>query len=268
MPPTLVSYLRSARFTFARGFRHGTGRSCLRHRHGAYEIVYHERGRGFTCDEDGRRVAFEAGDVVLYGPGVAHDQTVEGRGEDVCVQVAARPAPPGPIAGTMRVPQVDEEVRGEILALAGTSADLPPMRALACDHRCAALLLRLLEAAQPSPDGQSRSAAEGHAEAAHDFVRENATRIESIAEVAEAVGVGYDHLRHVFRRRYGKSIKRWHLELRVERAKDLVAHTTVPLKQVASQCGFATARYFSSCFRKLVGATPGRYRRLARQVRR
>jgi AraC-like DNA-binding protein len=257
----VLDYLASARLVFVRGFRHRTPAWCARHSHPAFEIVYHARGSGVMTDDAGVRLAFDEGDVVICGPGVAHDQAVRGGGDDVCVQVAADPVPPTELATSMLVRAPDAATRRELLELCVVPSDLPPARKLALDHRAAAALIHLLEVATAGERGGAATAAERYAAAAHDYVRENPTTIESMEDVAEAVGIGYDHLRHAFRRRYGKSMKRWHLEVRVGRARDLLAHTTVPLKQIARLCGFSTERYFSACFRKLAGTTPGRYRR-------
>jgi AraC-like DNA-binding protein len=36
---------------------------------------------------------------------------------------------------------------------------------------------------------------------------------------------------------------------------------TWPLKTVAGMCGFENQRYFSTCFRRMTGTTPGAFRR-------
>ena len=261
MHANVRKYLANARLTFSRGFRHLTARWCARHSHQEIEIVYHARGRGVTTDPGGGHVEFRQGDAVIYGPDVAHDQALRGPGDDVCVHIAADPAPPPQLSGTMLVKRVDAQLSRELIELSRMPSDLPWIRKLTCDHRAAATLIALLERAESGRPGASVTPGDRYAAAAYEYVQARPDGIASIRDVATAVGIGYDHLRHAFKRRYGMSIKRWQLEMRVRRAKDLLANTTVPLKQIAQTCGFATERYFSTNFRKLAGVTPGGYRR-------
>lgn len=261
MDPGLIRYLESARLTFDRGWRHAVAGYCPRHLHGAFEIVFHAAGRGTTTDERGASIAFREGGTVIHPPGVAHDQRMDSPGEDICIHAGADgPPPPGLAASFYAPPGRDREIRREVLALAAMPPEMPPLRKLACDHRVAALFLRLVEASGLLDRSIGRTAADRYAEAAREYIREHFREIREISEVAERVGIGYDHLRHVFRRRYGVSVKRWHLEVRTERAKDLLAHSNLPLKAVADLCGFRNERYFSTCFRAATGRSPGAFR--------
>jgi transcriptional regulator GlxA family with amidase domain len=101
---------------------------------------------------------------------------------------------------------------------------------------------------------------ERHVRKAEHYINEQYGKIDSLRQVAEAIGIGYDHLRHSFKARRGKSLVRQLNEVRVERAKALLAHSRLPLKQISSMCGFRDEYYFSAVFRKLAHAAPGRYR--------
>ncbi|MGE9293374.1 MAG: helix-turn-helix transcriptional regulator, partial [Puniceicoccales bacterium] len=48
--------------------------------------------------------------------------------------------------------------------------------------------------------------------------------------------------------------------VRLERAKSLLTHSRLTLKEVASLCGFRDEYYFSNVFRKHIGQPPGNYR--------
>ena len=48
---------------------------------------------------------------------------------------------------------------------------------------------------------------------------------------------------------------------RVMRARHLLVTTDLPMQEIAYQCGFETANYFSRVFRKAVGQTPTEYRK-------
>ena len=49
-------------------------------------------------------------------------------------------------------------------------------------------------------------------------------------------------------------------EIRIERSKFLLRRKSIPITDIALQCGFGTSAYFSSSFIKHIGITPTKYR--------
>lgn len=263
MNRSVLSYLRAATFTFSRGFAHPPPTFCISHSHAHHEVVYHEKGRGTVLDTTGGRARFREHDIVIHPAGIAHEQAMERPGNDVCVQFKVTPDLPPPLARMIHVPAIkDPVIHHECMSLCRMPFGLPPARKLECSHRVAALYTRLLDESGLIY-AKREETVDRYAAAAREYVQQNASAIESIEDVANAVGISYDHLRHVFKKQYAMSIKRWHLEVRVERAKELLANTSIPAKRISSMCGFATERYFSTNFKKLAGVTPGEYRREA-----
>ena len=87
----------------------------------------------------------------------------------------------------------------------------------------------------------------------------------ALAELAKECGVHPSHMARSFRLRYGRSIGAYVRELRVSRAKELLASSSKPasLADVALACGFADQSHLTRVFRRLEGFTPGRYRRVS-----
>lgn len=85
-----------------------------------------------------------------------------------------------------------------------------------------------------------------------------------LSEVADHVGISPDYLRHCFADRYGMSLKRCHLVIRINRAKQLLAHSVLTAKEIAGDGGFANDRHFSSRFRQEVGMSPIAFRQTCR----
>jgi AraC family transcriptional regulator len=54
----------------------------------------------------------------------------------------------------------------------------------------------------------------------------------------------------------------WIAQQRIERARALLRTTSLPLAQVAAQCGYANASHFSHRFREAVGVAPMVYRQV------
>ncbi len=64
-----------------------------------------------------------------------------------------------------------------------------------------------------------------------------------------------------FRASTGSPPYRYVLGRRIERAKDLLADTSLSITDVALACGFSSSAHFATAFRQAQGATPSSYRR-------
>lgn len=82
-----------------------------------------------------------------------------------------------------------------------------------------------------------------------------------LEELAAAVGLSKFHLIRLFRKQVGFSPHAFQLQLRISRARQMLADGTT-LADVADACGFADQAHFSRCFKNAVGYTPGTFQRL------
>jgi AraC-like DNA-binding protein len=234
------------------------GRDCQFHDHATIELVFHPTGRGVTTMQGGGEVAFGEGDVVLYAPSVRHDQRTAENGVDCCVQI--EPLPDVSLKGCLHVGRIDDPVlRSELEFLATRSPGRSATGDALLNLRTTAVLLQLLELAFVRGPAVA-SPAERHVGAAELYVQNHYACIESVEEIAAAVGVGPDHLRHAFRRRRGRSLVGYLGEVRLERARTLLTHAELPIKEIATLCGYRDEYYFSAVFKKRAGLAPGRYR--------
>lgn len=234
---------------------------CIVHSHPVLEIIYHPVGRGRTCIE-GEPITFEEGSVVVHPPEQRHDQKMEEAGEDLCVKIAVPAKGRGFPSEYLYLPQIDnpallEDIR--LLSEVGTALT-PPEQAI-YNLRATATLLSLVHLACTRWKRQSSSRATRYVAQAEQYIRKHFAELDSLKNVAEAVGVSPDYLRHQFRLQRGKSLIQYLTELRVDRAKTLLVHSRLPLKQIATLSGFKDEYYFSAVFRKCARSSPGRYRR-------
>jgi AraC family transcriptional regulator len=86
----------------------------------------------------------------------------------------------------------------------------------------------------------------------------------SLAEVAHACGLSVAQFARAFKRSLGLPPHRFLIERRVERARDLLLHTGLPLADVAVRCGFADQSHFTKVFHRVVGTSPGHFRGASR----
>ncbi len=82
-----------------------------------------------------------------------------------------------------------------------------------------------------------------------------------VAEVAAERGMSRSHFSHHFRARTGLSPARFMLEVRVQEAARALLGTRAPLKQIATEWGFADPTHFGKVFRRFQHVSPAAYRR-------
>ncbi len=236
------------------------GVCCQMHSHPAIEIVYHSRGRGITRLEDGYDVAFGEGSVVVYAPGERHDQVMDDEGEDFCVKLAVSPRHREIPKHCFTVPRVEDAAMIEdIRLLSQGRVKLAPTEEAIFNLRATSTLYALLHLAL-SWDEKSASGMERYVQKAEQYIREHFATLVTLREAAEHAGIGYDHLRHMVKAVRGRSMVRYLTEVRIERAKTLLSHSQLSLKEIATLCGFRDEYYFSAVFSRCVRLPPGRYR--------
>ena len=78
--------------------------------------------------------------------------------------------------------------------------------------------------------------------------------------LAKDVGMSTRQLERLFRRYLDRSPKRYYMELRLQKARNLLMQTDMSVINVALACGFASPSHFSKCYRAHYHTTPYRER--------
>jgi transcriptional regulator GlxA family with amidase domain len=78
--------------------------------------------------------------------------------------------------------------------------------------------------------------------------------------LAKEVGMSTRQLERLFRRYLNRSPKRYYMELRLQKARNLLMQTDMSVINVALACGFASPSHFSKCYRAHYDTTPYRER--------
>ncbi|WP_052418456.1 GlxA family transcriptional regulator [Pseudooceanicola atlanticus] len=82
----------------------------------------------------------------------------------------------------------------------------------------------------------------------------------SPAILARDVGMSTRQLERLFRRYLNRSPKRYYMELRLQKARNLLMQTDMSVINVALACGFSSPSHFSKCYRTQYNTTPYRER--------
>lgn len=82
----------------------------------------------------------------------------------------------------------------------------------------------------------------------------------NLPKLARSLAVGYSKFRKDFKKATGLSPHQYHLNLRLNKAKELLDSTALSINEIAYQTGFDSAFYFSRFFKKKNGLSPTHYR--------
>jgi transcriptional regulator GlxA family with amidase domain len=80
-------------------------------------------------------------------------------------------------------------------------------------------------------------------------------------DLAALVRLSEFHFNVAFRNSLGESPHRYVIRRRIARAQELMLSTTLPLCDIAGECGLADQAHLSRLFRQVVGETPASWRR-------
>jgi len=83
----------------------------------------------------------------------------------------------------------------------------------------------------------------------------------TLSELASACRVSTSHFSQAFKKAVGCAPHQWLLQKRVERAKQLMLNTRVPLTEIALLTGFADQSHLTRVFSRRVKASPAAWRR-------
>ncbi|MBQ6697766.1 MAG: helix-turn-helix domain-containing protein [Oscillospiraceae bacterium] len=98
-------------------------------------------------------------------------------------------------------------------------------------------------------------------ERAASYIHNNFSSEISIDDLAAIAGFEQRQFFRAFRDKFGTSPNKYINELRISKAKTLLANTNMTIAETAEHCGFNTEHYFSRVFKTHEGLTPNEYRK-------
>jgi AraC-like DNA-binding protein len=85
-----------------------------------------------------------------------------------------------------------------------------------------------------------------------------------LSQVAADAGMGYESFRKRFKLATGMSPAEYRSARRIETARELLASTSLSIRQIAANLGYYDEYHFSRRFREAAGSAPGAFRRRVR----
>jgi AraC-like DNA-binding protein len=230
-----------------------------------YQMLYVTRGEGqFESEPSGKRKVL-TGNVILLFPGVWHryrparqtgwiEYWVSYSG-DYVRRLVERGfiSPEDPVLNT----GLDDTILHPYLALLDRVKHEPPGYQQLIAANTMEILAASLAAVRTSRTGGKMTAVIRQARIILDQETE---KIPEIEKLAASLHMSYAHFRRVFKQQTGLSPYQYHLQQRINRARELLHGTTLSIKQVAARMNFENSYHFSKIFRKKTGMSPSQWR--------
>ncbi len=99
-----------------------------------------------------------------------------------------------------------------------------------------------------------------------ELMEANVERPLSLERIAQETGLSRRQIERLFKRHLNCVPKRYYLELRLKRARELLLQTAMPIMDITTACGFQSPPHFSKCYRKQFGYPPSVERQTRQKV--
>lgn len=94
------------------------------------------------------------------------------------------------------------------------------------------------------------------------IMEENIEKPLSLDSIARSTGLSRRQIERLFKRDLNCVPKRYYLEMRLRRARELLLQTAMPIMDITAACGFQSPPHFSKCYRHQFGHPPSAERKV------
>ena len=98
------------------------------------------------------------------------------------------------------------------------------------------------------------------------YIRDNCASRIYISELAKIMNLNEQYFCRLFKRTIGKTPVAYINEIRIRKAAVMLERSSLPVAEIANECGFGNIGHFITEFRKQTGAAPLEYRKARRQA--
>lgn len=235
-----------------------------------YQIVYISKGKGFFKSESTKKTSISRGQAIILFPGQWHTYCplkktgwneyyigFEGKFIDNIVEN-------GFISPSNQVLKVG--VNEDLVNLFSTAIKVAKEDKTAAQQNLAGITVNILGSIlfmAQNKNFETRDTAQ-KIEKAKIIMLENINKDVDAKEIAANLGIGYSLFRKTFKEYTGYAPAQYFQELKLRKAKELLADTNYSVKEISYELNFNSYEYFLSFFKKKVGVTPIEYRNSGR----
>jgi len=133
-----------------------------------------------------------------------------------------------------------------------------------------ASLANALSLLQPTPDSQDNTPKGGkepnglakwQARRVCSFIEEHFDQTITIVDLSRAARSSASHFSRSFRKTFGQPPHAYLMAWRIQRAREMMLTSDMPLTEIALSCGFSDQAHLTRLFRRAIGESPAAWRR-------
>jgi AraC family L-rhamnose operon transcriptional activator RhaR len=98
------------------------------------------------------------------------------------------------------------------------------------------------------------------------YIEDNYNRALVLSDIAKLVPTSPSYMQRIFKRATGQSFTEYIQNLRMKKCTELLAQSSLSIKEIAEQVGYRDMKFFHTLFRKKTGQSPLQYRIRTRQL--
>lgn len=235
-----------------------------------YQIVYISKGKGVFSSDSTKKTNIAKGQVIFLFPGQWHTYCplketgwneyyigLEGKIIDDIVEN-------GFISPENQILNVG--VNEDLVNLFSTAIKVAKEDKTAAQQNLAGIVFNILGtilSLAQNRNFESKESAQ-KIERAKVIMIENIHKDIDIQGIATNLGISYSLFRKSFKEYTGYAPSQYFQELKLRKAKELLAETNYSIKEISYELNFSSYEYFLSFFKKRVGVTPMEYRNAGR----
>ena len=265
-------------FVFEKTF-HTTGEA-----HDFWEIVYVEKG-SLLCKAESRDLQVKQGEMLFHKPGEFHALAVDGKSAPsvfilcfVCRSEAMRFFEDRKITLSPNLAKFVYSILAEgrkTFNIRYSDPKLKKMELLPSPtlggeqlikNYLEIFLINLLREQTATADGNAtflpwKELSAKPINEVTAFLRENVCVSLTIEQICRKTAYSKAYLFRVFKEKTGKTIMHYFMELKIERAKQLLKENELSVREISESLAFNTPDYFTKVFKRFTGLTPLAYKR-------
>jgi AraC-like DNA-binding protein len=94
-----------------------------------------------------------------------------------------------------------------------------------------------------------------------EFIEKNIGNRILLNDLSQLTDLSPNHFHKIFTETMGITPNVFIIKMKLDKAKELLIRTTLPISEISSLCGFENIPYFSYLFKKQVELSPGEFRK-------
>lgn len=90
-------------------------------------------------------------------------------------------------------------------------------------------------------------------------IEDNPASVHTIKNLSASAGINRNKLNYGFKKLFGSSIHQFVIRTRMEKAKQMLSESELPIKAIAQLAGYRNTKSFITAFKKLSGLPPSQF---------